>query len=93
MSIIINNFTYNIFKFSGSVGVPGTLLCVYFIRFGRRNSIFISAIVAGAACLLLTVIPAGQQHHLPLVCIAFFNPRQNDLGAARGCSIKLDVNP
>ena len=71
--------------------MPGTLLCVYIIRFGRRNTIFISQIVAGIACLLLTAIPAGQQHHSPSVCIALFNPRQNDLGATTGCSIKLDI--
>ena len=71
--------------------MPGTFLCVYVIRFGRRNTICISQVVAGAACLLLTAIPAGQQHHSPLVCIAFFNSIQNDLGAARGCRIKLDI--
>jgi hypothetical protein len=71
--------------------MPGTLLCVYVIRFGRRSTICISQIVAGAACLLLTAAAAGQQHHSHLVCITFFNPRQNDLGAARGCRIKLDI--
>lgn len=71
--------------------MPGTLVCVYVIRFGRRNTICIAQIVAGAACLLLIALPAGQQHHSPLVCIAFYNSRQNDLGAARGCSIKLDI--
>lgn len=45
---------------AGSIGVPGTLLCVYVIRFGRRNTICISQIVAGVACLLLLAAPAGM---------------------------------
>ncbi|XP_069695101.1 organic cation transporter protein-like isoform X1 [Periplaneta americana] len=45
---------------AGMIGVPGTMACIYVVKFGRRKCICSSQIVTGVACLLLIVIPKGM---------------------------------
>ncbi|PNF38357.1 hypothetical protein B7P43_G10529 [Cryptotermes secundus] len=47
---------------AGIIGVPGTLACIYVVRFGRKKSICTSHIVTAVSCLLLIAVPTGQHH-------------------------------
>ncbi|XP_063226981.1 organic cation transporter protein-like [Bacillus rossius redtenbacheri] len=56
---------------SGVIGLPGILLSLYFVRFGRRRAIIISQLTAGIACLLVTIVPKGEfRGDWPLVALS-----------------------
>ncbi|XP_067000202.2 organic cation transporter protein [Anabrus simplex] len=60
---------------AGLIGVPGILGAIYVVRIGRRKSILLSQLIAGAACLLLLTCPkgmfAGDWPRLGLSAISF----------------------
>nr|CAD7571643.1 unnamed protein product [Timema californicum] len=46
---------------SGLIEMPGCVVCIYFMgRFGRRNTMISSQMLAAAACLLIAVVPQGE---------------------------------
>nr|CAD7197330.1 unnamed protein product [Timema douglasi] len=46
---------------SGLIEMPGCVVCIYFMgRFGRRNTMISSQMLAATACLLIAVVPQGE---------------------------------
>jgi len=51
-------------QLGGLVTLPGTLLCIYVVRrFGRRSTIVVSALVYGASCMMIALVPKGDYYH------------------------------
>ncbi|PSN53344.1 hypothetical protein C0J52_04084 [Blattella germanica] len=44
---------------AGLIAIPGTVACIYVMKYGRRKTIFISHCMTGAMCLLLIAFPKG----------------------------------
>nr|CAD7443349.1 unnamed protein product [Timema bartmani] len=46
---------------SGLIEMPGCVVCIYFMgKFGRRNTMISSQMLAATACLLIAVVPQGE---------------------------------
>ncbi|XP_049846905.1 organic cation transporter protein-like [Schistocerca gregaria] len=54
-----SNIFFNI-TMAGVVGIPGTILCVFVIRLGRKRSVMIGQIILIMCCLLITAFPKGS---------------------------------
>ncbi|KAK6636636.1 hypothetical protein RUM43_010298 [Polyplax serrata] len=52
------------FTIGGLVTIPGTLLCIFFVkRFGRKRTIIVSGLTYGLTCILVTAFPSGAYAH------------------------------
>lgn len=52
------------FAIGGLVTIPGTLLCIYFVKkLGRKRTIIASGIAYGVSCILVAAVPSHVYFH------------------------------